>query len=49
MRKDQFDRSLKRFGDGDHNIGAKYPENIVDEKATQENKTSGNAGKLIDR
>ena len=34
-----FDWSIERFGYGDHNIGAKDPENVVEEETTEENAT----------
>ena len=30
-----FDWCIERFGDADHDIGAKYPEDVVEEEATQ--------------
>ena len=36
LGKDQLDRSLKALCDSDHDIGAKHPEDVIEEETTQE-------------
>ena len=36
----KFDRSLKTFGDGDHDICPEYPENVIEEESAQEDAAS---------
>lgn len=39
LRKDQFDWSVKWLGNADHDIGAKHPEDVVEEEAAQKDAT----------
>lgn len=39
LREDQFNWSIKAFGNGDHDIGAKHPEYVVHKEAGQQNQT----------
>lgn len=37
LRKDEFDRGFKAFGDSDHDVSSKHPEDIVDEETAEQN------------
>jgi hypothetical protein len=41
-----FDGRVERFGHGDHDVGAKDPENVVNEKAGEKN---GTDSKFLER
>ena len=46
LRKDEFDRSFERLSNGDHDVSAKNPKDVVEEKATKQDTTCRNPGKL---
>lgn len=43
LRKNQFDRSFERFGDGHHHVGAKHPKDVVKEETAEQNASGQHA------